>query len=136
MFFKLLAIVIGLESISYGWHLSVEQLGASGLYTHQIAFVIIDIIALSLISKYPVRILSNTINAIVCLSIINHTFGAYAYLLYSEPGLLLYDDVKNYIFYSELMAFIIYGMGGGIKRQLRLPNPVSLANIFKLEGNK
>lgn len=104
------------ELLCRAWGSAFTELGMFNLYTNMMTFMMVDIITIIILSKLRIRFLTVFIQVILCLSVINHTFGGFCWVSYNDLGLSTYDVNKELIFYLEILAFIGYGIYRGGKR--------------------
>ena len=97
------------------WYMQFEQLGILNLYTMMFMFFVIDLACIYLLWVTYVPRLTLPLQAVLCLSLINHIFGALAWVTYSEL-VFQYDSNKGYIFYLELLVLLGWMTNGIIKR--------------------
>lgn len=119
MIIPAIAILASIQTIAYIIDMTAIEMGIQGIWTHHITFAILDLLTVYLLSRLYIPYLTKVLQFILLMSAFSHVIGGFCYLMDYENGLLKYDKLKAVYFYAEIMAFITYGMGGGLRKLLR-----------------
>lgn len=121
-----IGILISAETFAVKWDSYFESIEFSGLpvwmadflslLVQMPTFLFVDILTIFLLSLFPVQILTKYLQAILCLSVVSHAFGIVSWISSNDSAVFLYDDLKDLVFYLELVGFILYGIYRSGKR--------------------
>lgn len=116
----IILILAAAEVFCLLWDAGFKSIELSNLYTQMLTFAMVDLLTIKILDRFSVTNLTRPLQAVLCLSILTHTFAAYAWVLYNQPYLDVYDNfLKQGIFILEIMVFIYYGISNGGGKRAR-----------------
>ena len=128
-------LILGaVEILCLGWAGVISGSESPILLTQMLPFMMLDSATILVISRYPVFKLTRRLKICLYLSMLVHLFGAFCWVAYM-PTLDLYDNLKDVIFYLELMAFTAYGISNGGRRLRTMAFSSSLDGLFRVSSS-
>lgn len=122
---QLTQIILSIAVLSFIYaHMLIEHTSLFDIYTFHIPMVLLDFVAIALIWPQRINQIAVILIVLIGLSVVNHSVGAYGWVIGRHGLTDAYDFMRPIIFAMELLALV-----GGWCDRIYSARPYNVARL-------
>lgn len=102
---QLTQIILSIAVLSFIYaHMLIEHTSLFDIYTFHLPMILFDFVAIYFIRNQRIRPITDILTVLICLSVVNHSAGAYGWVCRMDGVTDGYDFIRPILFALELLV--------------------------------